>query len=190
MAMQFARLIAAALLAAVCVFASGCAITLPPPAASLGNVRDLRESDIQPMRVGQFTPDPANTQADSVSLRASGLSYPQGSFAVYLADAARADLSAAGKLDERSPRVLSGVLVTNDVDSSGISVGTARHVARFQLDVEGRRVYDKEQAVESTWESSFIGAVAIPAAANGFAAGFQKLLQKLFSDPEFKKAAR
>jgi hypothetical protein len=188
--MQALRPLVSLLLVAVVTLASGCAITLPPPTASADTVRALRDADIQPMRVGAFTVDAANTQGSSVSLRGNSVAPAQGNFADHLAQAARAELAAAGKLDEKSARVLSGVLVRNDVDASGVSVGTANHVARFRLDVEGKRVYEKEQRVDGLWDSSFMGAVAIPAAVNGFSAGFQKLLQKLFTDPEFLKAAR
>jgi hypothetical protein len=168
---------------------SGCANTMPAYSASPDNVAVLRSSTVQPMRVSGMSMDPGNKDARSVSVRASTLGPPEGSFADYLAQAARADLAAAGKLDPQSKRVLSGVLVRNLVDS-GINEGTSQHVARFWLDVDGKRVFDKELQVDSKWDSSFIGAIAIPAAMSNFTAGFQKLLRELFSDVEFQKSAR
>lgn len=169
---------------------SGCASTMPPYAASAENVSALRATDIKPLRVGSFTVDSSNRDAQSVSIRGTSLAPAQGSFADHLAQAARADLSAAGKLDDKSTRVLSGVLIRSAVDGSGVSVGTSEPVARFALDVDGKRVYAKEHRVEAKWDSSFIGAIAIPAAINNFTAGFQQLLRRLFSDTEFQAQAR
>lgn len=163
---------------------------MPPYAASAENVSALRATDIKPLRVGSFTVDSSNRDAQSVSIRGTSLAPAQGSFADHLAQAARADLSAAGKLDDKSTRVLSGVLIRSAVDGSGVSVGTSEPVARFALDVDGKRVYAKEHRVEAKWDSSFIGAIAIPAAINNFTAGFQQLLRRLFSDTEFQAQAR
>ena len=57
-------------------------------------------------------------------------------------------------------------------------------------DGDGVVVYDKTHNVVHEWESSFIGALAIPAAMQGYAAAVQKLTGQLFADPAFVQATR
>jgi hypothetical protein len=49
-------------------------------------------------------------------------------------------------------------------------------------------VFDRELTVQSSWESSFMGAVAVPAAMNQYQALYKMLVAKLVDDPEFRKA--
>jgi hypothetical protein len=51
-------------------------------------------------------------------------------------------------------------------------------------------VFDKEIVATSTWESSFMGAVAIPAAINQYGALYQKLVGQLLDDTEFLAAIK
>lgn len=177
-------------LVAGAALAAGCATQMPAYTAAPDNVIALREAKLQSIDVRAFTLDPANAHPRSVSIRATSLAPADGDFAAYLTQAARADLAAAGRLGSGATRVLSGTLVRNVVDASGFSEGTAEHVARFSLEVDGRRVYDKEHRVQARWDSNFIGAIAIPAAITNFTAGFQALLRRLYTDPEFQQAAR
>jgi hypothetical protein len=49
-------------------------------------------------------------------------------------------------------------------------------------------VYEKEIAAEASWESSFVGAIAIPAAMNQYGALYKTLVSKLVDDPDFRRA--
>lgn len=169
---------------------SGCATKMPAYSASPDNVRALRDAPVQALRLGAFTSDAGNPNSASVGIRATSLAPEDGDFAAYLRQVARADLSAAGKLSESSSRVLAATLLRTTVDASGFSVGTSEHVARFTLDVDGKRVYEREHRVDGKWDSSFIGAIAIPMAATNFTAGFQALMRKLYEDPAFQQQAR
>ena len=53
---------------------------------------------------------------------------------------------------------------------------------------DSKRVFDKELAVDAKWESSFVGAIALPAAINQYSALYKTLVAKLFDDTEFRAA--
>ena len=62
--------------------------------------------------------------------------------------------------------------------------------ARFSLLKDGKPVFDRALEVEVTWTSTFIGAEAIPDAANHYTLLYDQLTLKLFADPDFKAAAK
>jgi hypothetical protein len=85
--------------------------------------------------------------------------------------------------------VITGFLQESQVDPA-ISEGSAKLAARFVVMRAGSAVYDKELTVSSKWESSFLGAVAIPAAINEYTALYRKLVGVLLDDPTFQAATR
>jgi hypothetical protein len=92
-----------------------------------------------------------------------------------------------GKLDPNSDLVVEGLLTASDVDSS---VGTAKLGAKFSLKRAGKPVFEKTLSVDAKWESTFIGAVAIPDAMNNYYALYDKLTLSLLTDADFKAAAK
>ena len=48
----------------------------------------------------------------------------------------------------------------------------------------------RELRQDAKWESSFVGAIAIPDAINHFSEQFRLILLRLYRDPEFLKALR
>ena len=77
----------------------------------------------------------------------------------------------------------------------GLGRSSRRHrragLAGFVGDLcDGKAVYDKELAVDDRWESSFVAAIAVPAAFNHHSALVQKLAGKLLDDPAFRAAVR
>jgi hypothetical protein len=182
-------------LAAITAAALGltaCAMTpLPPPTATMDNVQAVRAANIAPVKVGEFTPAPGRpTEMDhSVSVRAGVQDAPNGSFARFLGDTLAAQLKGAGKLDPNSTLVISGLVTDTHVDSAMPSAHAAL-AAKFTLSRDGKVVFEKTLQVQSTWDSAFLGAVAIPDAFNHYAELFSKLVGVLLSDPEFRAAAR
>ncbi|HTP94982.1 MAG TPA: hypothetical protein VMK05_03985, partial [Burkholderiales bacterium] len=77
---------------------------------------------------------------------------------------------------------------TDSKVDAAIGTGTARLAARFTVRNGGRLVYDKEIAADASWESSFLGAVALPAAINQYGALYKTLVAKLIDDPDFRRA--
>lgn len=169
----------------------GCAsVKMPAPTASVSNVEALRAANIAPSKAGTFSlavgknPDMDKTLS---GLRGSTLSATNGSFSQQLKDEMLVELRAAGLYDENSQIVIEAQLTDSEVDAA-IATGTAKLGAHFTVDRSGKRVYDKNLAVDSKWESSFMGAVALPMAINQYNALYKSLLTKLFSDPAFRTA--
>ncbi len=169
----------------------GCAsVTMPPPTATASTVENLRFANITPACTGKFSLAPGvNPDVDKSlgGLRGSSLQAESGSFSQQLKAVIMAELKAAGLYDEKSSSVIEGQLTESQVDAA-VSVGTARLAARFTVDRNGKRVFDKVLSVDSQWESSFVGAIALPAAIHQYSALYKALAAKLFEDKEFRAA--
>lgn len=146
---------------------------------------------MEKLAVGEFKLAPgAKPGIDrSVSSRGSTASPKEGSFSDYLKAALTSDLKASGLYDPSAPVSIQGQLVDAQLDT-GVSTGKALISAHFQVINSGQTVFDKTLKDEHTWDSSFIGAVAIPRAFNEYQAGYTNLLDQLYKDPEFLKACR
>ncbi len=174
-----------------CLTLAACAeAPLPPPEATLDNIQAVRAGNLPPLRVGAFTAAPGKpTEMDkSVAVRAGVQPAPGGSFAKYLGDTLAADLKGAGKLDDSSTLVISGLVTETHLDSAMQSPHAAL-AAKFTLIRGGVTVFEKVLRVESSWDGDFMGAVAIPDAFNHYTGLFPKLAAALFADPDFQAAA-
>lgn len=181
------------LLCVVCVLFAGCvSVPMTPHQPTLETQERITAAKISPMSLGVFVlAEGKDPEIDKViSLRGSTLMPPENSYSVYLREVVAAELRAAGKLDPASKIVIRGWLTDNQVDAMGTSVGSGSLGARFSLSRDGVVVYDKEHQVKAQWPSSFIGAVALPAAMNEYTALYKKLIVRLFDDAEFRAAAR
>ena len=61
---------------------------------------------------------------------------------------------------------------------------------RFVVKSKGETRYDKQVRQDAKWDSSFVGAIAIPDAINHYSEQFRLILLRLYRDPEFLKALR
>lgn len=113
-----------------------------------------------------------------------------GTFSGYLRDALKAELAAAGKSADDAPVRITGTLTKNILNGDGIKVGKATIAARFRVERSGVLAYNRELSIDHTWESSFLGPIAIPAAFDNYTAAVQKLVQSLLTDPAFVEASR
>src|SRR5262245_61175611 len=179
-----------AALAALMVFA-GCTTVMPPPTASGVNSQALRAANLTPASVGTFKLAPGRPalmdKELSGGLRGGNVTAPSGSYSQHLKDTLRAELNSAGLLDPQSKITIDGQLTDSKVDAA-IGTGTSRLAARFQVTRDGQAVYDKELVAEDSWESSFIGAVAIPLAIERYGATYKLLVGKLLTDNDFRRA--
>jgi hypothetical protein len=165
------------------------ALQAPNYQSSIDNVQALQGLGNVTMSVGTVKLNEANAGAlNDLTIRGRPYTSPNGDFAGYLKEALRTDLTTAGKYDQKSTRAIGAVLTRNRLDGSGFSVGEAEVAARFSVTDGAKVMYDKEQAVKHEWESSFVGGIAIPRAAQNYATAVQKLINRLFSDPDFKGA--
>lgn len=183
----------ARLFAIACVlFTTGCAqITMGSPKPTMENTQALRSSPLAPAQVGAFTVDAGKPAAmdRSHSLRgANSVQSPiQGSFAQYLRESLVVELDAAGLLRPTAETVITGTLLNSTVDPA-MGTGTAALQARFVVTRNGQQRYAKELSANAQWESSFMGAVAIPLAAANYEGVYRKLVGQLVNDPDFRRA--
>jgi hypothetical protein len=169
---------------------SGCSMVAPRYSASLENVQKLKDSGAQTTNVGAFESTPGKQNPTSISLRGSSLSSPyDGSYGKYLAEALKQELSLAGKLAADAQIHVSGALQKNDINA-GMSTATGDIAARFVVTRGGAVRYDQVKSIHDEWESSFVGAVAIPRAQERYPVIVQKLLAALYADPAFLQALK
>jgi hypothetical protein len=180
------------LVAAVALL-TGCAqIQLGAPAPSVDNIQKAKAAGMAPVAVGEFGLAAGRDKAmdAGISMRSNTVSSPiQGSFAQYLKENLSTELRGAGLLDPASKTVISGKLTESVADASS-SQGKGSLAAQFTVVRDGRNVYDKELRATSTWESSFVGAIAIPAAVSQYTALYRSLIGQLLDDPAFRSAVK
>lgn len=173
------------------VMASGCSMMAPQYSPSIDNVQILKDAGVAASKLGKFDASPAQVNVNGISLRGSTLQSPYAnSYALYLAEAIRQELILAGKLGADSSIEISGTLLKNDIDVSGVSIGTGDMEARFVVRKGESKLYDKIKTVHSEWESSFAGAVALPRGQQEYPRLVQRLLAALYADPDFLKALK
>lgn len=165
---------------------TGC-LTVPniPYQAGVKNSATLLAAKHQPMRVDHFDAA-AGVENRKLNVRGANSlsgSASDGTFSTYLREALQTELATAGVLDPNASLVVTGTLLQNKLSDRNAVVG-----ARFVVKRDGETVYDRALTAQHSWESSFMGAIAIPAAFQNHVATVQMLLGQLFSDPDFKRA--
>jgi hypothetical protein len=185
----FFRIAAIAAVTAASMQLTGCAnIQMSAPQAVLENTAKLRSANLAPAAVASFTADAKAGGDNSMSIRGgNSVQAPGGSFAKHLGETLKVELQTAGLLDAASTNVITGTL-TSSVLNASIGTADAKLSARFVVTRAGAVKYDRELSVGSTWESSFIGAVAIPLAANNYEGQYRALISKLLDDADFRKS--
>ena len=104
----------------------------PQYSASIENVQKLKDAGNYTAQVGNFESSPEKGNSNPISLRGSSLNSPyMNSFANYLGEAIKQELTLAGRLKSGADVDISGVLMKNDIDASGISTATGDVAARF-----------------------------------------------------------
>lgn len=176
---------AVAVTVAIAMSLAGCATQqILPYQPSVANETRLgsmpRGARLQVKAVGG---EPSNVETAIRTLRVSAPG--NGSWSTFLGEALRTELTASGNYDANAAVVLEGSLAELQI-ADGAAAITGHFVVR---DARGAR-YDKVLHVDSRWDSDFIGVIAASHGLNHATDIFQTLLQKLFEDPDFIKAAQ
>ena len=184
---------AAAAAAAAVLLLTGCAqVKLGAVNPSVENIQAAKASGMPPVAVGTFVlADGVPRSVDeAVSIRSNRFFSPyDSSFAKYLQETLAAELRAAGLLDANAATRISGQLTRSEVEA-GTSSGTASVGAWFVVYRNDAVIYRKQLVERDSWPSSFVGAVAIPDAANHYAALYRRLVARLLTDEDFRKAMK
>lgn len=168
---------------------TGCALNAPAYSPRYETLDALKKAPIDKMSLGDFQP---NTEGgvNHITLRGSPLVAPGSSYADYLESALRSDLNEMGFFDPASPLRVDATLLKNDIDVSGFSTGTGEIEARLRVARAGAQLLDKTYAATISFESSFMGAVAIPRGQAEYPNLVRALLQKIYADPAFLQAVK
>ncbi|OOG58368.1 hypothetical protein [Rhodanobacter sp. C03] len=165
---------------------TGCAsIAAPTYQPSVDTTQVLLEHREARLAVGPFVAS-VGVPNTGLSVRGNQLSAggSDGTFSDYLRNALITELKTAGRFDQQSQMRIEGVLANNALDA-GAATGSATVAAHFVVTKASVNIYDKTLTVTHTWDSSFMGAIAIPSAVQNYAGAIQKLVFKLVTDPDF-----
>lgn len=176
-------------IALLALLAAGCADAPAPKYQPAIDNTEVLIKEPAKIAVGPFTAD-SDVPNHELSMRGANTikgGGGDGTFSGYLHDAVVAELQTAGRFDPHSDLRLTGVLTRNAL-STALPTGSATVGARFTLSRDGRACFEKTFVARSQWPSSFIGAIAIPAAIDNYPGAYQKLLGELFTDPQFQGA--
>lgn len=159
---------------------------------SLESVELLRQSVFVPLAVGDFVGAQAADREmnEFVTVRTNKRSGPNGgSLASYLRASLVTELEAVGKYDPVATTVITGELLDSRLDGGSRGTnGTAALAARILVTRSGRLVYDNVLREQNSWNSSYLGEVAIVDAFNQYTELYSKLIVHLFQDEAFKAA--
>lgn len=170
------------------LFITACSMQAPPYQVSLENVQTIKKAKLKQVQVGVIT---STKKLDRISLRGSSMYSPVNkSYGSYLSKALEDELKLARLWSAVSATVISGEMLTNDIDVSGFSEGTGEASAKFIVTRDSKVIFDKVISAQNKFESSFIGAIAIPNGQQNYVDLVQKLIKNLFEDEKFISALK
>lgn len=168
---------------------AACATTTPVFQPDIATINELQDDAVILVNVGTFTT--AQTVSKTLPLRANSMHSSYGdSYGTYLQQALTQQLRTANRLSADSTTVITGVLQRNELDASGMNIGTADIAANFIVTQEGQEKYNKTHSIHHEWPSSFVGATAIPDAQLNYVTAVQKLLAEFLNDPDLMRILR
>ncbi|WAJ39323.1 hypothetical protein OU800_08865 [Pseudomonas sp. GOM7] len=175
------------LLASVAAVLQGCGVTMPRYEPNYDNVQLLKQH--APLSMLDTPSVVADKGQDSIAVRANPLRSPEGSLSKHVQKALESELRLAGLLDPAAKRHLDVRLRENSM-TAGMGSGNGSIRADFELREGNTSLYSASKTVNSVWDSSFVGAIAIPSAANAYNPLVRKLLAELYQDPAFIAALK
>lgn len=172
---------------------SGCSTIAPQYTGSRENVEALQSVAAAKFSVGRFYDDQNSANHEKLNLRGlNTMSSAYGeTYAGYVEQALRQDLMIANRFSSESTLMITGVLKKNNLDiSDPFSNGKSICEVEFSVLQDKNAIYKKTLTQNHEWESSFVGAIAIPKAKEEYTVTVQKIINKLFKDQEFIDAMK
>ncbi|HEA18523.1 MAG TPA: hypothetical protein ENH88_19170 [Pseudoalteromonas prydzensis] len=167
---------------------SACTIQVPPYRADISNVSKLKEIPNESVSVGKIK---SEKNLNKISLRSSPLVSSVGdSYGEYIENALLQELKLAKLWSGVAKKQVSGSLVDHDIDVTGFSEGDAFIKVNFVVSEGNVNLFEKTISAEHTFDSSFMGAIAIPNGQQSYVELVQKLLKNLYSDKDFIEAIK
>jgi len=167
---------------------SGCTLIAPNYSPDYSVLDTLKRQKVSKIAVEPVEPKDPEAKVNKITLRGTTLASQSGTYSKYLEDAIKSDLIDANLFDPNSLLRLSALLLNNDIDVTGFSNGFGTIEVKFSLNRNGSKVFDKTIYEKTSFESSFVGAIAIPKGQNEYPNLVRALLKKLYTDKEFINA--
>ena len=165
------------------LFLSACTIQVPPYSADIGTVSKLKQETVSPLSVGTIK---SEKKLNKISLRGSPLISSVGnSYGKYIENALLQELKLAKLWSGVAKKQVTGKVIDQDIDVTGFSEGSSFIKVNFIVSEENIILFEKEIMAEHTFDSSFMGAIAIPNGQKSYVELVQKLLTNLYADEEF-----
>jgi len=184
-----ASLVRFACLAGLLLMAA-CTQTAPPFTFSPAQVQVLKENGSDPLRLGTFTAGEHATGVTGITLRSATLASPYGDYPSYLKEALRQELDEAGRLAPNAAIEVSGVMTSNNLNTGLAVTGEGELEARIIVKRGEATLYNKSLLAKTTWDTSFVGAVAIPRAITEYPRLVSEFIAVLLRDPDFLAAIK
>ncbi|WP_101758839.1 hypothetical protein [Oceanicoccus sp. KOV_DT_Chl] len=170
----------------VVLLISACGTNAPIYEGSVENVKQLKKIDSSGVAVGKFSAATAGVKR--ISIRTNPLKSPHGKNVIdYLRYALEFELEKAGLLRADANKVIDAVVFRNEINAEGFVTGNGLISIEFSVIEDGADIYKKTFTVTRQWNSSFVGAIAIPAASSNYPMMVEELLGKLYGDADFIK---
>lgn len=165
---------------------SGCASFVAPSySPDYPSIDRLKGGQLDKVAVGTFQPRDPGATVNRVTLRGAALAPAAGTFAEYLENAIRSDLTELRLLDPAADTRIDATLLKNILDVSGFSTGEGSMEVRLTVTKKGALALDKVYSAQTQFPSSFAGAVAIPRGQSEYPNLVRALLQKVYADQDF-----
>jgi hypothetical protein len=186
------KIMALICISVILAMTGGCSVTANKYTVAPENVQKLRASGNSKVSVGKFSAaEGKEAEVNGLTMRGGNFASPyNNSYPAYLQKALTSELSFAGRLGNDGKILVSGVMLSNKFDGSGINEGNASVSARIKVVRGGVEKYNKVVATDFKWESYFAAFNATPAAQIAYVHMIQKFLSKLYSDTEFVNAIK
>ena len=172
----------------IATLASCASFVAPAYSPDYPTVDRLKIANIGKLTVGTFQPRAAEAPVNRITLRGAPFAPPTGSFAEYLENAMRSDLTELRVLDPGADTRIDAVLLKNDIDISGLSTGSGVMEVKVTVSKKGVPVLEKTFEAKIRFESSLAAAVAVPKGQSEYPNLVRALLQKVYVDREFLSA--
>jgi hypothetical protein len=172
----------------ISALASCASFVVPAYSPDYPTVDRLKVANVGKLALGVFQPRAAEATVNHITLRGAPFAPPTGSFAEYLENAMRSDLTELRVLDPGADTRIDAVLLKNDIDVSGLSTGSGIMEVKITVSKKAVPILEKTYDAEIRFESSFAAAVAVPKGQSEYPNLVRALLQKVYADREFLSA--
>ena len=167
---------------------SACATVTAPGYTSKYELLDsmrLKNVALEKIGVNEVQPTDPKAKVNKITLRGSHLVSPYGTYSKYIENALKADLAELRILDQNSTNRIEAEIIRNDIDISGINKGNGVLEVKLKVFKDSKSSFEKIYLAETSFESYFSGAQALPAGQSEYSRLVQELTTKIFSDKDF-----